>query len=613
MFIFQRHAFTRKEFFMRTIYILTSLLILVTHASCARQSREDQRPITVSVAVERAFTKLQFTRPVDLQHAGDGSNRLFVVEQAGRILVFANDQLTASSAVFLDIKSRVKSTGNEEGLLGLAFHPDFKNNGYFFVDYTAPASGGNRVSQTTISRFKVKAGAPNEADTASELILMQIDQPYTNHNGGQIVFGPDGYLYIAMGDGGSGGDPQNNAQNKSSLLGKILRIDVNTQSGGKNYSIPSDNPLAGNTQGWKEEIWTWGMRNPWRFSYDAPSKRWWCGDVGQNKLEEIDILERGKNYGWRIMEGNSCYNPSSGCDTTGLVKPIVEYGRSLGASVTGGYVYRGARAQELTGSYIYADYVSGKIWALKYENGAVRENTEIVNSGLNIASFGVDQSNELYICAFDGKIYRFAATGAGSIRTGSRALDFGTRTTGEQASRSFTITNAGTAALRIDSLTFSGAAANEYRTTRSLPFSLSTSDSTSVDVSFTASTLGQRSAVLTIVSNDPSTPRLTIDLRANVIPTTGLGKNAQKDFTLFPNSPNPFNSLTEVRYSLARSARVSIDVWNTLGMRVAEIVSGLFEAGEHHLTYTSTLPAGVYFLRMVAGDYRSMRMMVVAR
>jgi len=352
--------------------------------------------------LQNAFPNLTFSRPVDLQHPGDGTDRLFVVEQAGVIKVFDNNASTAVAPIFLDIRSRVNDSGNEEGLLGLAFHPDYKNNGYFYVNYTA-----NPPRRTVIARYRV-TNNPTQADPNSEFILLTFAQPFENHNGGQLAFGPDGYLYIATGDGGSGGDPNNNGQSLQTLLGKILRLDVNNPSGGRNYGIPLDNPFVGT--GNREEIYAYGLRNPWRMSFDPVTNWLWAGDVGQSRLEEIDIIEKGKNYGWRIMEGNLCFNPSSGCNMTGLVKPIWEYGRSLGISVTGGHVYRGRSVPALVGAYIYGDFGSGRIWALRYDGVNPPVNTELMDTSLGIASFGIDKNFELYLCAFDSRIYRFRPT-----------------------------------------------------------------------------------------------------------------------------------------------------------------------------------------------------------
>jgi hypothetical protein len=236
-----------------------------------------------------------------------------------------------------------------------------------------------------------------------------VGQPFGNHNGGQIRFGLDGFLYIALGDGGSGGDPQDNGEDLTTLLGSLLRIDVDNPSGGMNYGMPTDNPFVGNTEGARKEIYAYGLRNPWRFSFDPPTGTLWLADVGQGSLEEIDIIEAGGNYGWDIMEGTQCFEPSSGCNTDGLILPVHEYGRSLGQSVTGGFVYRGARVPGLIGQYVYADFVSGRIWAY---TEVTDTNVELLDTNLGISAFGVDEAQELYFTAFDGRIYRFTtATG----------------------------------------------------------------------------------------------------------------------------------------------------------------------------------------------------------
>lgn len=363
--------------------------------------------------LESAFPHLRFTRPVDLQHPGDGTDRVFVVEQPGVIKVFENTAAVSTAKVFLDIQDRVNDSGEEEGLLGLAFHPNYENNGYFYVDYTAA-----NPRRTVVARYTVSRTEPDQADKNSELVLLEISQPFSNHNGGQIAFGPDGYLYIAMGDGGSGGDPYGNGQNLKTLLGKILRIDVDNPAAGRYYGIPSDNPFVNNTSGYKEEIYAYGLRNPWRFSFDPVTGWLWAADVGQNRIEEVDIIEKGKNYGWNIMEGSDCYNPPSGCNMTGLVKPIWEYNHDVGNSITGGYVYRGMTVPQLVGTYICADYISGRIWSLHYDGINPVVNTELLDTRLFISSFGIDKNNELYLCAFDGKIYRFKPTET-SVKQGS--------------------------------------------------------------------------------------------------------------------------------------------------------------------------------------------------
>ena len=359
-----------------------------------------------------AFPNLTFTRPVLLTHSNDGTDRIFILEQRGVIKVFPNDSNISSSTTFMDIVGRVDDTGNEMGLLGLAFHPDYANNRYFYVDYTDSTGG---IRKTRISRFTTMAGNPNQADTSSELVLLEIPQPYSNHNGGMIFFGLDGFLYIGMGDGGSGGDPQNNAQNLQSLLGKILRIDVDTTVGAMNYGIPQTNPFYGNPTAGKEEIFAIGMRNPWRFSQDHVTGEIWCGDVGQDAWEEVDLIENGNNYGWRCYEGNHTYNTTGCLPISNYTFPVKEYANAGGnCSVTGGYIYRGTRRPDLVGRYIYADYCSGKIWKFLYQNGNISEEQLLLTAPWSISSFGVDQHTELYIVRMDytgsdSRIYKFNA------------------------------------------------------------------------------------------------------------------------------------------------------------------------------------------------------------
>lgn len=361
-----------------------------------------RQPVSLpeSYEVIVAFPNLSFSNPVGLYSAEDGTDRLFVVEQEGVIRVFENNRNVSASDVFLNIRDIVLF-GGEQGLLGLAFHPNFAQNGYFYVDHVA-----DNPRRTVIARYSVSSSDPNQADRTTEFVLLEVDQPFTNHKGGQIAFRPDGYLYIALGDGGSGGDPLGNGQNRTTLLGKILRIDVDSSSQDLNYGIPPDNPFVGNTEGFREEIYAYGLRNPWRFSFDSVTGLLWVADVGQNRMEEIDIVEKGKNYGWNIMEGSLCYLPSEGCNQTGLELPVWEYGHDLGISVTGGFVYHGSALPELRDAYIYGDYGSGRIWALQYKSGNQTVNKELVDSSLNIASFGIDEQNELYICDYNGKIYR---------------------------------------------------------------------------------------------------------------------------------------------------------------------------------------------------------------
>lgn len=369
----------------------------------AAQSAAPMGPVTVKLNIAEAYPNLKFERPLYFTVAGDGSGDAYVVEQTGKIKVFSDSADAADAGVFLDLSGKVSTDGNEKGLLGLAFHPDYKNNGYLYVDYTDSKG-------TVIARYTRRADNPKEADTASEQVLLTFPQPYANHNGGQLVFGPDGYLYIGTGDGGSGGDPQNNAQNASSYLGKILRIDVDHPSGGKAYGIPEDNPYAGNVKGQLEEIYALGMRNPWRFSFDA-NGTFWVADVGQDTMEEIDQVISGGNYGWSVMEGTLPYKDVPGADTAAMIPPIWEYRHDQGESVTGGYVYAGSAIPDLKGRYIYGDFISGRIWALWLDADGNAQNELLLESGLRISSFGLDADGGLRIVDLGGKVYRLEIFG----------------------------------------------------------------------------------------------------------------------------------------------------------------------------------------------------------
>lgn len=324
--------------------------------------------------------------PLAFMHAGDGSGRYFVVEQAGRIRLVTDGEV--SEQPYLDISGRVES-GGEQGLLGLAFHPEFARNGRFFVNYTD--TSGN----TVVSEFSTEPDADTAPD--NERVLLQIEQPYANHNGGHVVFGPDGYLYIGTGDGGSGGDPHNNGQSTDTLLGKLLRIDVD---GGRPYGIPDDNPFVDG--GGRDEIWAYGLRNPWRFTFDQG--RIWIADVGQNSLEEVNrrrVDEAGVNYGWNVMEASDCFEGGD-CDRSGLVGPITEYGRDGGCSITGGYVYRGGDFPDMVGGYFFGDFCSGKIWSIPADANQRLEPIEMMTSDAAISSFGLDESDELYVVDLSG-------------------------------------------------------------------------------------------------------------------------------------------------------------------------------------------------------------------
>ena len=337
--------------------------------------------------------------PLFVTHAGDGSGQLFIVEQPGTIRIIDHGVLLDTP--FLDLRDRVWTKGNEQGLLGLAFHPDHRRNGRLFVNYNRREDGATVVAEYS------RQGRSLQALAATERILMVVPQPYLNHNGGMVAFGPDGYLYIGRGDGGSRGDPQNRAQSLHEWLGKILRIDVDHE---QPYAIPKGNPFVAG--GGRPEIFAFGIRNPWRFSFDRETGMLWLADVGQYKWEEVDLVVAGGNYGWRIMEGTHCYSPDEGCSPDGLTFPIAEYGHEQGrCSITGGYVYRGPSIQALRGTYVFGDYCSGELFAL---SASANRRTSTVprvlmQTGFRISSFGEDEAGELYIVDHKGGIYRLAA------------------------------------------------------------------------------------------------------------------------------------------------------------------------------------------------------------
>ncbi len=337
-------------------------------------------------------------QPLYLTNAGDG--RLFIVEKEGAIRIVQDGRLLDEP--FLDIRDRVNADSSERGLLSVAFHPDYARNGRFFVNYT------NLAGNTAVSAFQV-GGSPNQADPGSESILLTIRQPYANHNGGQLQFGPDGYLYVGMGDGGSGGDPQGNGQNPTTLLGALLRLDVDQATDAAQYGIPADNPFVADAAK-LPEIWATGLRNPWRFSFDRTTGDLLIADVGQNQWEEVNFLPAGSpggsNFGWNIMEGTHCYDRNT-CDQTGLILPVIDYRHEQGrCSITGGYVYRGSQFPTLGGVYFFGDYCSGEIWGMTAGEDGRFSAQVLYRSPSRIASFGEDAAGELYVVDISGGIYQ---------------------------------------------------------------------------------------------------------------------------------------------------------------------------------------------------------------
>jgi len=346
--------------------------------------------------------------PVQVVNAGDGSGRLFVVEQGGKVRVVKNGVLLPTP--FINIADLL-STGGERGLLGIAFHPNYKVNGRFFLYFTRRNDG-----YLAITEYHRSSSNPDVATRVGARRIITIAHPYANHNGGRMAFGRGGYLYIGTGDGGSSGDPGNRAQSLNTLLGKMLRINVNGRVGSRQYRIPASNPYVGRAG--RNEIWSRGLRNPWGWSFDRVNGDLWIGDVGQGAYEEIDrsIVStkstsggKGVNYGWRIMEGRHCYQPASGCKTTSLKFPVVEYTHSEGCAVTGGYAYRGSAVPALVGRYIFGDYCSGEIWTISRTAIAPATKTLLLSTTLNISSFGQDQAGELYVLDIGGTLYKIDA------------------------------------------------------------------------------------------------------------------------------------------------------------------------------------------------------------
>ena len=356
-----------------------------------------------TITTQAVFTNISFTQPVALVQAPGDSTRWFVVEKGGFVRVFANDQNTTSASVFLDISSVVNASG-EGGLLGLAFHPNFPVTPEAFVSYTR--SGAPLVSY--VSRF-FSTDSGQTLNAATEEVIMTVDQPATNHNGGNVAFGPDGFLYVGFGDGGGSGDPDGNGQDTRTLMGAIVRLDV---EGGSPYGIPAGNPFEANAvctggSGVDDcpEIYAWGLRNPWRFGFDTVTSKLWVGDVGQSSWEEVDVITAGGNYGWNVREGAHCFNPSSGCANT-FIEPVSEYDHGLGGSITGGLVYRGTAISELVGWYLFGDFTSGRLFGIP-EDSTVGIEPEVLNeTGLQIVSFGQDADGEIYVLNFIGTIHQ---------------------------------------------------------------------------------------------------------------------------------------------------------------------------------------------------------------
>jgi len=380
----------------------TTAVLWLACVQALAQEQVDQRALPIGI--RKAYPHLRLRRPTVLTTAPNTPGRLFVASQYGVVYLLGYDRNVEELPVFLDIEQRVtyKDYENEEGFLGLAFHPRFQENGYFFVYYTAR----DEPHTSVISRFRLSSDGSFKGDPDSELPLMRIRQPFWNHNGGNLQFGPDGYLYISLGDGGAANDPFGHGQNLNTLFGSILRIDVDHQEAGKNYAIPKDNPFVGRS-GARPEIYAYGLRNVWGMAFDPETGTLWAADVGQDLWEEINIIVKGGNYGWNLREGKHRFGRSGSDGRPDLIDPVWEYHHSVGKSITGGVVYRGKKFPELVGCYLYADYITGKLWALRYDyqQKRVLANYTLQDTGMPIVSFGVDHDREVYLTDTFGFIY----------------------------------------------------------------------------------------------------------------------------------------------------------------------------------------------------------------
>ena len=363
-------------------------------------------PAAVATGIALSLVASGLSNPVFVTESPDSSGRLFIVEKTGRIRILAGGSVLATP--FFDIHTSV-SQGTEQGLLGLAFHPAFATNRKFYVNYT------NLSGTSVVSEYRASTTNPNVVDKSTGRVILSVKQPYANHNGGNLAFGKDGYLYIGFGDGGSSGDPGNRAQSLTTLLGKMLRIDITGTTSTHNYRIPASNPYVGKAG--LDEIWQYGLRNPWRYSFDKANGNLWIGDVGQNSWEEIDRAIRTSagpgprlNWGWRVIEGSHCYNPPTGCSTTGKVLPVTSYFHDSGrCAVTGGYVYRGTAVPALAGLYVFGDYCSGEIMAISATPTRPAPITVLLSPGFPVSSFGEDKAGELYVCDLGGSVYKIVS------------------------------------------------------------------------------------------------------------------------------------------------------------------------------------------------------------
>ncbi len=573
-----------------------------------------------------AFPSLTFAAPVDIQAADDGSNRLFVVEQDGIIRIIENDASTTEKPIFLNIDPRVNS-GGERGLLGLAFDPNYAQNGYFYVNYTASSP-----LRTVVSRFEV-TDDPNVADPNSEEILFTVNQPFSNHNAGQLQFGPDGYLYVGMGDGGSSGDPQNNGQRLNTLLGSMLRLDVrgngnplDCAAGTGSATIPADNPFIDGPGGNCDEAWAYGLRNPWRYSF-GPDGRLWVADVGQNRREEVNLLIAGGNYGWRTYEGTTCF--SGPCAPEGFEFPIYEHAHNFGSqgafSLIGGYVYTGPSCAALAGKYVYGDFITNNLWTLTFDTTAVNE--ELAASA-GPTTFGRDEQGDLFLtdgsrierfdCATDVAVAAEVIDGPVTIPPGGGPFSFEVRLTNTTASIQ-------TVDVWVSADLSNGLERDVVAGPRTITMPPGFDGTGQVTLTVPSIAPAGVSTGVVKVGDFPGGPtdaaRFTITKESSLtaVATTGSDEwqveafdfaveegeaAARTDETVsLAAYPTPFAAQTTVRYALGETGAVRLAVYDVLGREVAVLTDGQAEAGAHEAVFdASELPSGVYLVRLEAAS-----------
>ena len=552
-----------------------------------------------NIDIINAFPNLDIGAIMDIESAPDGTDRLFISEKGGALKVLALDSQASNAPIFLNLRNKVVSTG-DWGLQSVAFHPNYASNGYVFVYYTAPDP-----NRSVISRFKRSQSDPDKADLNSEVVLLELNQPATNHNGGKIFFGPDGYLYIPFGDGGGAGDPYDNGQDLTTFHSTILRIDVDNPSGGKNYGIPAGNPFVGNSDGFREEIYAYGLREPWRSSV-GPMGKIWVADVGQNQREEINWIELGKNYGWSVTEGNLCYSPSAGCSWNGIEPPIWEYNRTEGTSITGGFVYTNENdgCGSLVGKYIYADYVKNVVWAISYDqNGVLGNEVLTTNAGIKISTFGTDRHGTIYMANFgsDGSIHKFACS---DDPLPVELTSFDGLVDGDRVHLSWhTASELNNAGFEVQHKRAGDAL---FETAAFVPGAGTTDEAQSY-----AYTLESLSAGIHIFR----LKQIDFDGTTAFSDEVEVWIGIDQPYEASALHPNPFNPTTQFSLVVQSTQRVRIDVYDLTGRHVERLFDNPLMAGEEHrITWEAgAVPSGVYYIRIAGENFQASRRAVLVK